>query len=193
MQVPLYSVQRLHISTKSFYNISKSTKFYFSKIFQSRNFNVAMKYFAIFDKNLTIFQFQWKIRNIFDIWIKKKKKKKGSLNFFQWYYRCSGQAQEIVRRRSRSLFYDDATDTRHPRGIFELVIFRRVHQLRLKRHVVKPYLCTHLPLACMSNRTRVCVCVFMCMCVYHTVEWMRSVVARKICGGHSKAQLGSLN
>ena len=46
------------MSTKPFYNISKTIKylFAFKNISESENYNVAMKYFSIFDKNIaTIF------------------------------------------------------------------------------------------------------------------------------------------
>ena len=63
---------RYHISTKYFYNISKSIEylFVFKNISESWNCNVAIKYFAIFDKNIsTIFQLQWNIKNIPDIFL----------------------------------------------------------------------------------------------------------------------------
>ena len=55
-----------------FYNISKSIKylFVFKNILESWNFNFAMKYFAMFDKNVaTIFRLQWNIENIPDIFL----------------------------------------------------------------------------------------------------------------------------
>ena len=61
-----------HIPTESFYNISKSIKysFVFKNISESQNCNAAMKYFAIFDKNIaTIFQLQWNIGNIPDMFL----------------------------------------------------------------------------------------------------------------------------
>ena len=54
-----YCVSYRHILTKSFYNI-----------FKSWNCNIAMKYVLIFDKNVaTIFQLQWNIGNIPDIFL----------------------------------------------------------------------------------------------------------------------------
>ena len=61
-----------HISRESFYSISKSIKylFVFKNISESWNYNVAMKWFAILNKNVArIFQFQWNIWNIPDIFL----------------------------------------------------------------------------------------------------------------------------
>ena len=61
-----------HILTKSVYSISKSIKYLFTykNISESKNFNVAMKYFGIIDKNIAaIFQLQWKIGNISDMFL----------------------------------------------------------------------------------------------------------------------------
>ena len=61
-----------HISSESFYNISKSNKylFVFKNISESWNCNVAVKYFSIFNKNFSrIFQLQWNIWNIPDIFL----------------------------------------------------------------------------------------------------------------------------
>ena len=65
-------MQNRHTLTESFYNIYKSIKylFVFKNIWESWNYNVAMKYFARFDKNLaTIFQLQWNIGNIPDVFL----------------------------------------------------------------------------------------------------------------------------
>ena len=54
------------------YNISKSIKYLFvyKNILECWNFDVAVKYFAICDKNIaTIFQLQWKIGNISDMFL----------------------------------------------------------------------------------------------------------------------------
>ena len=63
---------RSDISKKYFYNISKSIQhsFVFKIISESWNRNVAMKHLAIFNKNVaTIFQLQWNIGNIPDIFL----------------------------------------------------------------------------------------------------------------------------
>ena len=57
---------------KYFYNISKSIKYLFvsKNISESWNCNVTMKYFPIFDKNVaTIFQLQWNIGNISEMFL----------------------------------------------------------------------------------------------------------------------------
>ena len=54
------------------HNISKSMKYLlvYKKFPEYLNCNVAVKYFAIFDKNIaTIFQLQWKIGNIPDTFL----------------------------------------------------------------------------------------------------------------------------
>ena len=54
------------------YNISKSINYLFvyKNISECQNFNAAVKYFAIFDKNIaTIFQLQWKIGNISNMFL----------------------------------------------------------------------------------------------------------------------------
>ena len=67
-----WNVWNQHISTISVYNISKSIKYLFTykNILESQNSNVAMKYFGIIDKNVaSIFQLQWKIGNISDMFL----------------------------------------------------------------------------------------------------------------------------
>ena len=64
-EIFLKSVKSAHFK-EIVYNISKSIKYLFvyKNISECSNFNVAVKYFAIFDKNIaTIFQIQWKIGN----------------------------------------------------------------------------------------------------------------------------------
>ena len=53
-EILLKCLQDRHISKKCFYNISESIKylFVFKNISESWNYNVTMKYFAIFDKNV---------------------------------------------------------------------------------------------------------------------------------------------
>ena len=63
---------KLYCCDEIFYNISKSIKylFVFKNISESWNCTVVMKYFAIFHKNIaTIFQLQWDIGNISDIFL----------------------------------------------------------------------------------------------------------------------------
>ena len=70
-EIFLKSVKSAHFNG-IFYNISKSVKYLFvyKNISESLNFNVAVKYFAIFDKNVaTTFQLQWKIGNISDTFL----------------------------------------------------------------------------------------------------------------------------
>ena len=78
LEILLKCVSNRHISTKYFYNISKSIKylFVFKNITQCWNCNVAMKYFAIFDQNISIAmkykRYSWHISAIFcamwDVW-----------------------------------------------------------------------------------------------------------------------------
>ena len=69
LKILLKSVKPTHFN-EIVYNISKSIKYLFvyKNISECYNCNVAVKYFAIFDKNIaTIFQLQWKIGNISDM------------------------------------------------------------------------------------------------------------------------------
>ena len=65
------SVKLVHFN-EIVYNISKSIKYLFvnKNNPECYNCNVAVKYFAIFNKNIaTIFQLQWKIGNISDMFL----------------------------------------------------------------------------------------------------------------------------
>ena len=65
--------------------------FVFTNISESLNFNFAMKYFAIFDKNFaTIFQLQWNMKNISDI-------------FLQYFVLCGEYTVKILDRNMKYL------------------------------------------------------------------------------------------